>query len=204
MADLDFMLKKRSSLILWLIIGIGLIAVLFFLTRQPNKEEYNRAAATITSASSHAAKFKWNTINFNAPAANYNEITNRDIIVRGTNNYAIYSVKEELLFDKDKSALRSEAIKLLHEVANSIEQRYTNGLIRIYEHNDNSNNDKDKFQLTQQRVETIRNWLLQNGNIATEQLTIQPIKKIQLVDSVQFKEHPLEKRHVDIVALRAY
>lgn len=204
MAGPDVMSTKRRSIILWMIIGIGLIGVLFLLTHQPNKEELNRTIATIKSTSSHAAKYKWNTINFNAPAANYNEITSRDIIVKGTNRYAIYSIQEDLLFDRYHSTLRTDAIKALRQITNSIEQRYTNDLIRIYEHTNDSDNEELNLQLTRQRVEAIRNWILQNSNISAEQLTIQPIGDKWSVEVLQNIEDPLKNCRVDIVAIHTY
>lgn len=202
MADRNVVPKKRRSIILWILTGISLIVVLFFLTRRPYNEELTIAA--ITSTSSHAAKYKWNRINFNAPAANYNEITSRQVVVKETNNYAIYSLQEDILFDKNNSTLRLESIEALHQIANSIEQRYTNGLIRIYEHIDGSASEGKNLQLTQQRTETIRNWFLQNGNISAKQLTIQPVGVRWPVDSLQSHEDLLKKSHLDIVAIRAY
>lgn len=196
--------KSRNSIMLWLLLGIGIIAVLFFLTRWLNEQEPNSAASTITtitSTSSHAANDDWNKIKFNAPAANYNEITIREITVRGTNNYAIYSIKEEVLFVKDKNTLHSDAAKVLQQIANSIEQRYTNGIIRIYGHVNAVGSNENAKQLTQQRVETVHNWILQNGNVPTDHISINPLKETQPGASYQVNQNH-ENHCIDIVARR--
>jgi outer membrane protein OmpA-like peptidoglycan-associated protein len=208
MAELDVEPKRRSTIIHWLLLGLGLIAVLFFLTRQPNKVESKSAAtttSTATSTSSHAAMSKkyWNAVDFNAPAANYNEITSRNINVRGTKSYAIYSLDEETLFNYGKSTLRADVFKDLLQIANSIEQRYTHGQVRIYGYTDVTGSAKADKQLAQQRVETVRNWLSQNGNIATDHITIHPVNEARPASLNQASESHQQNHYVDIVALRS-
>jgi len=181
MANLDVEPKKRRSIFPWLLLGLGLIALLFFLTRGTNNEDVNRTATTTTttatSTTSHAAGADqgWNKIDFNAPAANYNEISDRNITVRGTGEYAVYTMDEDLLFEDDKSTFRPEAAKNLQQVANSIQQRYTDGQIRIYGDEADIKKDQNERQLAQQRAEAIRNWLMQNGNIPASRISIHTV-----------------------------
>ena len=181
MAELDVEPKKRRSIFPWILLGLGLIALLFFLTRRTNEDDTNRTVSTntttATSTTSHAAASAdqdWDRIDFNAPAANYNEITIRSVTVRGNNDYAIYTMNEDVLFEDGKSSFRADAANNLQQVANSIQQRYTNGQIRIYGDDEDNSNDKDDQQLAQQRAEAIRNWLTQNGNIPANRISIHP------------------------------
>lgn len=208
MADLDVQPKRRGSILPWLLLGIGLIALLFFLTRRSNDDAGRMATTdttTATSTTSHAARADqdWNRVDFNAPAANYNEITDRNINVRGNDAYAIYSLQEGLLFDEGKSTLRADAAKNLRQVANSIEQRFTNGRVRIYGYTDATGSSGANKQLAQQRAETVRNWLLQNGNIAADRISIHPVDEARPIASNNTSEGRQQNRRVDIVARRS-
>lgn len=209
MADLDVEPKKRSSIFPWLLLGLGLIALLFFLTRRTNEDDTNRTVTTntttATSTTSHAASAdqNWDRIDFNAPAANYNEITDRNVTVRGNNEYAIYTMDEDVLFDDDKSTFKANAAKNLQQVANSIQQRYTNGQIRIYGDDDKNKNDKNDQQLAQQRAEAIRNWLTQNGNIPANRISIHPANATTNTASGNTSANPQPKEDIAIVARRS-
>ena len=208
MADLDVQPKKRSSIFPWLLLGLGLIALLFFLTRRSDDNDVDRAATTTaTSTTSHAAtadasRDDWNDIDFNAPAANYSEVSDRNINIRGTDDYAIYSLGESVLFDEGKSNLRPDAAKNLQQVANSIDQRFTNGQVRIYGYTDATGSAEANRQLAQQRAEAVRNWLSQNGNIAADRITIHPIGEAKPIASNNKNEGRQQNRRVDIIAKR--
>lgn len=205
MADLDVQPKRRSSIFPWLLLGLGLIALLFFLTRRPSEDETRTATTTSTSTTSHAATAdrNWDNVDFNAPAANYNEVTNRDINIRGNNDYAIYSLGESVLFDEGKSSLRSNATKNLQQIANSIGQRYTDGQIRIYGYTDASGSAEANKQLAQQRAEAVRNWLVQNGNMKADRISIHPVGEAKPIASNNTNEGRQKNRRVDIVARRS-
>jgi outer membrane protein OmpA-like peptidoglycan-associated protein len=210
MADLDVQPKKRRSIIPWLLLGLGLIALLFFLTRRSGNDNVERAATstTATSTTSHAAtadadRDDWNTVDFNAPAANYNEITDRGINVRGTNDYAIYSLGEGVLFDEGKSTLRTDAANNLQQIATSIGQRYGNGQVRIYGYTDATGSAEANKQLAQQRAEAVRNWLSQNGKIAADHISIHPVGEAKPIASNNTSEGRQQNRRVDIIAKRS-
>lgn len=207
MAELDVEPKKRRSIFPWLLLGLGLIALLFFFTRRSADEETESVVTTTTTAtstSSHAASADpaWDGIDFNAPAANYNEITDRNITVKGNNMYAIYTMDEDALFEDDKSTLRAGAAQHLQQVANSIQQRYTNGLVRIYGGEDVNESEKDDRQLAQQRIEVIRTWLMQNGNIPASRLSLQPADTTKTLATNNSVNHR-PKEAIAIVAIQS-
>src|SRR5215212_9827928 len=104
MAQLDVQPKKRSSLLTWLLVALAVIALIFILTRRGNKDERATATTTTDTVANNTANpvdnfntaSGWDSVNFNAPAERYEEITDKDIDVRGGNNYAIYSVGENI------------------------------------------------------------------------------------------------------------
>src|SRR5688572_27900963 len=77
MADLDVQPKKKSSLLPWLLLGLGLVALIFFLTRDKDGVDEDRTATstTHTTSSDHAAgaaagtAAAWDGIDFSAPRA---------------------------------------------------------------------------------------------------------------------------------------
>src|SRR5829696_7133193 len=120
MADLDIQPKKKGRSILpWILVGLGVLALLIFLARGCNDDDTDDAAATTTTTDTTTTTTtttagardgdNWNDVDFNAPAVSYDEITDRNIDVRGNNNYGIYGLGENILFDEGKSTIRSSA-----------------------------------------------------------------------------------------------
>ncbi len=90
MATLDVQPKKKGSILPWLLLALGIIALLFFLLRnRDNNDEIATATNTDTLSSSSTAPAVmdslsgWEDIDFNAPATNYDEVTDKNINVRG-------------------------------------------------------------------------------------------------------------------------
>src|SRR5215210_7426653 len=89
MAELNVQPKKSTSILPWILLLLGIAALIWFLTR---KKDDTTAAATTNSAtatttdsgnnqstSDNTASADWNSVDFNAPAVNYDEVTDRNI-----------------------------------------------------------------------------------------------------------------------------
>src|SRR4051794_25754957 len=145
MADLDVQPKKKSILP-WILLALGIIALLFFLLKGCNKNDDDSAVSTdsVSSASvdttasnaTASAGSGWDSVDFNAPAATYPEITGKDVTVRGNNNYGIYGLGENILFDEGKSTIRPEGEKNLKQIAGSISKRFNGASVRVYGYTD--------------------------------------------------------------------
>src|SRR5687768_7989024 len=101
MADLDVQPKKKSgSLLPWILLGLGVLALIFFLVRgRDDNAADDDAVTTDTTTSSvttttNEARDDWNDVDFNAPAVAYDEVTDKNINVRGNDNYGIYGIGE--------------------------------------------------------------------------------------------------------------
>src|SRR5688500_11405642 len=100
MADLDVQPKKSRPWWIWLLLALLALALIFFLFLSCNRTDDNADAVgttmsdttTTAAADGTATDDGWGTVDFAAPAATYEEITDRDINVRGNDDYAIYSV----------------------------------------------------------------------------------------------------------------
>src|SRR3954471_11425602 len=111
MANLDVQPKKKGSILPWILLALGLLALLFFLFKGCGKDNKDAGAATSDSATTattvNSDNSGWDSIDFNGPTVNYEEITDTSINVRGNNNYGIYGLGENILFDIGKSEIRS-------------------------------------------------------------------------------------------------
>jgi outer membrane protein OmpA-like peptidoglycan-associated protein len=142
----------------------------------------------------------WEGVDFNAPAVSYEEITDKTVNVRGANNYAIYSVGENILFDEGKSTIRSNAEKNLKQIAGSIEKRYKEGEIRVYGHTDSVGSSAANKQLAEQRAEAVRDWLLKNGKVPESRISLHSIGESEPVASNASEKGREQNRRVEIVA----
>lgn len=211
MADLDVQPKKKNSILPWVLLGLGILALLIFLARGCNdKDTRDNAAATTDSATSTvsnaaentAATVKnwWDDIDFNAPATKYDEVTNKDVDVRGNNRYGIYGVNETVLFDEGKSTIRPQAEASLKQIAASITKRYGSGNVRVYGYTDAVGSAASNKELAEQRAEAVRNWLAKNGNIGESKISVHPVGESQPVASNATEKGRQQNRRVEIVA----
>ncbi|GEO12274.1 OmpA family protein [Segetibacter aerophilus] len=207
MANLDVQPKKKGSILPWLLLALGLLALLFFLFKGCGKNEGDTNTTTAmssdsasTSATASAASSSWDDIDFNGPRANYEEITDSNINVRGNNNYGIYGVGENILFDKGKSDIRSAAEQNLQQISASIAKRYSGGEVRIYGYTDATGDAAANKQLAEQRAASVRSWLVKNGKVDEGRISLHPIGEAQPVASNATSEGRQQNRRVEIVA----
>jgi outer membrane protein OmpA-like peptidoglycan-associated protein len=209
MAELDVQPRERkSSIIPWLLLALGVIALVVFLTRNNDRDENREATKSTTTynnTTEHAAAgtAAWSDINFSAPRVSYDEVGNRDIQVRGNEDYAIYSLEENLLFDKDQAALKSGAEESLRDIAASINKRYQQGMVRIYGFTDSDGSDAHNKQLAQQRAQTVRDWLVQQGSVPQDRISLQAEGEQHPVASNDSEKGKQQNRRVEIVARRS-
>lgn len=210
MADLDVQPKRKSGSILpWILLGLGVLALLIFLARGCNdKTDDNTAAVTTDSATTtgtnNAAGARdgdnWGDVDFNAPAVSYSEITDKNINVRGNNNYGIYGLGENILFDEGKSTIRPGAEANLKQIVASIGQRYNGGNLRIYGYTDAVGSAGYNKELAEQRAEAVRSWMVKNANVSEGNISLHPVGEARPVASNATAEGRQQNRRVEIVA----
>ena len=206
MAEIEVQPKKKSSILPWVLLGLGLLALIFFITRNGKEDGEATAAAattdTISSAGGNAAMANdgWADVDFNAPRVNYDEITNKDIDVRGNNTYGIYGIGENILFDENKATIRAAAEQNLQQITASIGKRYNSGNIRVYGYTDAQGSAGYNKELAEQRAEAVRAWLVQHGNIGEGQISVHPVGEANPVASNTTEAGRQQNRRVEIVA----
>jgi len=206
MADLNVQPKKKSILP-WILLILGILALLFFLLKGCNNKgtETTPGADTVTSASTDAQPQttngdNWGDVDFNAPAATYPELTDKNISVRGNTNYGIYGLGENILFDEGKATIKASAEQNLKQIAASIEQRYKGADVRVYGYTDAVGSAGYNKELAEQRASAVKEWLTANGNIAGEKVSLQPVGEERPVASNATSEGREQNRRVEIVA----
>jgi len=210
MAELDVQPKSGRPWWLWLLIALIALALIFFLFRSCNRTD--DAADTITDTEATSAETapadgtataEWDAINFDLPASTYEEITDAEINVRGNDEYAIYSVDETILFGTDQSTIKDQAAQKLQQIATSMGQRFNGGRIRIYGYTDAQGSASYNKELAEQRAAAVQTWLVQNGNINADNVSLHPVGESRPVASNATAAGRQQNRRVEIVVRRA-
>jgi outer membrane protein OmpA-like peptidoglycan-associated protein len=208
MAEIDVQPKKRSGSILpWILLALGVIALLIFLFRnkdgddRSNEARNNDEKATYNSTTSNAAAAgAWSSIDWNAPETRYDEINGNDVTVRGNEGYSIYGVGEDILFDTDAATLKSSAEASLRQIASSIDKRYNGGEVRVFGFTDAKGSSEHNQQLSAQRAEAVKAWLVQQGKIDAGRISVQPQGEANPQATNATAEGRQQNRRVEIVA----
>lgn len=203
MAELNVQPKKKTSILPWILLLLGIAALIWYLTRGKNDEKEmvrdTPADTTTTAATVATHATDWNGIDFNAPAVSYDEITDKNINVRGNSNYGIYGLGENILFDEGKSTIRGDASANLKQIVGSVDKRYGGGDIRVYGFTDTQGSAGSNKELAQQRADAVKMWLQGNG-IDAGRISVNAIGEAQPVASNSTETGRQQNRRVEIVA----
>lgn len=205
MADLNVQPKQKKSILPWLLLGLGLIALLFFLMRSCNNDKGietttdSTVSATAPAGGNNTTNTAFGDVDFTAPAVAYEEITDKNINVRGNDNYGIYGLGENIIFDEGKNTIRTDGEQNLKQIAGSIDKRYQGGSVRIYGYTDSIGSAGYNKELAQQRAEAVRSWLTKNG-IAEDKISLEPVGEARPVATNATAEGRKQNRRVEIVA----
>lgn len=206
MADLNVQPKKTTNSWLWILLALIAIGLIYFLSKGCNHTANEAATGshdTIRSATTSTTTPQnngWGNINFNLPNANYSEITDKDITVRGNDQYSIYGLGNNILFDVDKSTITSNGEAKLKQIAASLNQRYKDGDVRIYGHTDSTGDAAHNQQLSEQRANAVKDWLEKNANLTDDHVSVNGLGESQPVATNATESGREQNRSVQIVA----
>ena len=207
MAELNVQPKKKSSFLPWLLLLAGLILLIWLFTRNrgdaATTTQGRDSISATTSVADHTTSSRdWSGIDFNAPPVAYEEISDKNINVRGGNDYGIYGLGENVLFDEGKAPIRPDAQANLKQIAVSIEKRYKSGELRIYGYTDAQGNAGANKELAQQRADAVKLWL-QNNGFDGSRISVNAIGESAPVASNNTEAGRQQNRRVEIVARTA-
>ena len=137
----------------------------------------------------------------NLPDVDFPEVNLPDVSVRGNDQYSVYGIEETVLFDTDKATIKPSASKALEQIVASIGQRSADKQMRIIGHADARDTKAYNKELSEQRAEAVKNWLVQNGKVEASRITIQPMGESQPVASNATAAGRQQNRRVEIAVL---
>lgn len=142
----------------------------------------------------------WDDLDWQVPVVQYDEVTNRDVEVRGNDNYGIYSLEEDILFDVDQSALKPTAKKHLDEIIASINKRYPNGKIGVFGFTDSTGSKDYNKELSEQRARSVSQYLSSTGQIDASRISVAGKGEKQPTATNATEAGRAKNRRVEIVA----
>ncbi|MBC7554591.1 MAG: OmpA family protein [Taibaiella sp.] len=144
----------------------------------------------------------WDKVDFTSPIVKYDEISSADIDVRGNEMYSIYGLGEDVLFTTGKADVRPEAKIPLEQVCASLAAHYPNGNIRVYGYTDATGTAGDNKELSAQRAMAVKNYLVNNCNIADSRISTVAEGEATPVASNENAKGRQQNRRVRIVAMK--
>jgi len=189
----------KNNWLIGLIILIILALLAFYFLRGRDSSEVVAEAASDSSTVESTINANWSGVDpINLPLENYEELQDSDITVRGSDQYAIYSLGESLLFDSGKSSLKAGSEQKLEQIVKSAIKRYPDADIRIYGHTDSSGDKASNKQLAEDRAEAVKSWIVQNGSIKAAHITVNPVGEEEPIASNASASGRAENRRVEI------
>jgi outer membrane protein OmpA-like peptidoglycan-associated protein len=136
-------------------------------------------------------------VNFDSPALEEPSLKAAKIEVRGSDNYKIYSVGEDIMFDLDKAKLRPEGEKKLQEIAKSLKNK--TGLVRVYGFTDSLASEKYNKDLAMARAKSVEDWLMNNSGLDTSRIRLVPVGENLFEATNKTAKGRQQNRRVEIV-----
>ncbi len=206
MAQLDVQPKKNSPWWIWLLLGIFLLAILFYFVNDRNDEMDTTDMTDNTEVAAPAVVANgdenWADLDRNASEVDYDEMSGSAVSVRGNEDYAIYSVEEEILFDTNKSTIRSTATGDLEKIGASAKKRYEGGQVRVFGYTDARGSENYNEQLAQERAESVKAWLIDKNYVNADRITVNAVGEANPVASNTTAAGRQQNRRVEIVVRR--
>jgi outer membrane protein OmpA-like peptidoglycan-associated protein len=202
MAELDVQPKTNRPWWIWLLLALIVVAFLFLFRNCGNEKVAENSLAKDSATVAEAVTTpNWDIVDFDAPVATYEEITDSSISVRGNDEYTIYGLGENILFATNKNSIQPDAEKQLKQVSSSLNKRFKNVDIAVYGNTDATGNADQNKALGEKRAEAVKEWLIKNGNIDSSKITIHSKGQSDPVASNATAKGRHMNRRVEIVAM---
>jgi outer membrane protein OmpA-like peptidoglycan-associated protein len=210
MAELHVQPKNSRPWWLWLLLALVALGLIFFLMRGcDHKKDVDTTTTetttdtTKTTATTTTTDNDWDNLNYDLPAAKYDEITDKDIEVMGNEDYTIYRLAETVMFDTDKSTIKPAAADKLKQVAASLAKRFNGGQVRVYGFTDAEGSATYNKELAEKRANAVKAWLVENGQVNKDMVSVHPVGEARPIASNATEAGKAQNRRVEIVARRA-
>lgn len=200
MAELEVQPKKKSPF-LWILVLLAIVALFFFLLRGCGKDATRGADGADSSKVIAATVADWDSVDFNAPTASYDEVTDKGIEIRGNKGYSIYGLGENILFATDESNIQNGAAQQLNQIAASLKKRFDGASIAVYGNTDATGSAGHNIELGAARAKAVKTWLVQKAGIAEDRISVRSHGESAAEANNATPEGRQLNRNVQIVAL---
>jgi outer membrane protein OmpA-like peptidoglycan-associated protein len=202
MAELDVQPKTSRPWWIWLLLALIVVAFLLLFRNCSNDKVAEKGLARDSSTVIEAVTTpNWDVVDFDAPAATYEEITDSAISVRGNDEYTIYGLGENILFATNENSIQPGAENQLKQISSSLNKRFKDVDIAVYGNTDATGNADQNKALGEKRAEAVKEWLIKNGNIIDNKVSIHSKGQSDPVASNATAEGRHMNRRVEIVAM---
>ena len=182
----------------WLAGGFLTVWLLIFFTLRSDSAQdimvlQNAKAVAIKNAASAASAITepdWNNINTFGDRVYFDEVSDTAINVVNKPTYTTYTLRESLLFDNDKSIIKTSAVDMLMQIKNSLNKHYRDANIGLYGNTNSAPGKIYNRKLSNERAEAVKSWFRTNGMIQ-EYISIHSLDDQKPIAS---NELPIEKQ----------
>lgn len=148
-----------------------------------------------------ADMLKFKEVDFNAPIIDEPTLKKEQVEVRGSGNYRIYTVGEDIMFDLDKANIRPDGEKKLQEIVKIIKNADPEGMIRVYGFTDSLAGETYNKKLAMDRAKSVHDWLQKNSGLDTARMKMVPVGEHMFEATNETARGRQQNRRVEIVVV---
>jgi outer membrane protein OmpA-like peptidoglycan-associated protein len=145
---------------------------------------------------------RWAPVDRTAPVREDATLRGTGVEARGTDDYTIYSMDESILFELDKSELKSGAEDKLERVAESIRNMGPEAQLYVIGHTDSTAGRAYNKQLGEDRARTVKEWLENTEDFDPARMTVESRGQTNPVASNETPEGRQKNRRVEIIVVK--
>lgn len=213
MASSEFR-SKRGFRWIWLLLVLVILGIAYTLFHKPNPTSTDSApgidsigmnADTANAGSQGLAAngADWKKVDFKSQSAADPDISDKTIRISASKDYTIFKMEKGLLFAPGESRLQPAAKNKLQQVAEVINKRYKAPSVAVFRGVDSTSDPSgNNKQLGIERALALKNWLVQDGGFAEEQVTIQNRVQVAPIVAQENSSKPEPAQEFVIVAYR--
>jgi len=157
-----------------------------------------KTASDVASNAGASLDNAWDMTKAKLADVKFEEVSLPGISVRGDSTYNVYSLDETVLFDTDKANIKPSAAAAIKQITGSIGKRYGASQVRIMGFADSRGDKSYNKELSAQRAEAVKNYLVANGSIDAARVSVEPMGEAMPVASNATPAGRQENRRVEI------
>ncbi|WP_313490813.1 OmpA family protein [Sphingobacterium multivorum] len=212
MAHLEVKPKSGAPWWLWLLLAlIALAIILFFVNRNNSASDVadtRDSTGMVTDQGDMGGDTlattepSWNSVDFNSAESSDPNITDKDIRVRSSDGYTIYSLGENILFATDQSAIQSNSEAKLKQISSALNKDFQGAYVGVFGNTDSTGTASHNKQLGMERATAVKDWLVSQGGIDQSKVSVHSRgENAPVADNVSASGKN-QNRNVEIVVFR--